>query len=689
MTGPSPGPGAPAARPVPPAGMRPQDIGGLRQVEDPQVSPDGAQVAFVVADVDLAENRERRRVFVGDAAGGRPARPFTAGPDDRLARWSPDGATLAFVSGAGEEPSELCTIPVGAGGERVVLCRLAEPPSEVAWSPDGTRVAFVARDPDPARYGPVGEPRADKDMPARRITHLYSRLDGAGFVADRPKRVMVAAADGSGAPRCLTDGEFQSSGVAWSPDGARLAFVSARHEGWDLDGAVDVYTVAADGSSPPVGLTRTGAAHAAPAFSPDGARLAALVDPSPMDGPRHARVVVLDVASGARRDLTGDLDRNCDPLGAARPPVWDGDRVLCVVEDAGDVHLYAFPATGEGAPEPVVAGRRWVTGFHAAGGTLAFAATTPTRVAELFVRPLGGGPGTGERRLTDVGGPLRARVRFAEPEAYAARSADGTEVPCWAIPPVGAEPGRRSPTLLNVHGGPFASYGNRFFDEFQVQAGAGFGVLYCNPRGSSGYSEAWGRAVRWPGCARDPGSGWGGVDYEDVMACVREGARRFDWVDADRLGVLGGSYGGYMTSWIIGHTDLFEAACSERACNDLLALESTSDVATAFRAYVGATHLEDPGAYLSRSPITFAAHMTTPLLILHSDDDLRCPVGQAEALFAALRLLGREPLLVRFPGEHHELSRSGAPRHRVERMALIVEWFADHLGAAEPPPRAP
>jgi dipeptidyl aminopeptidase/acylaminoacyl peptidase len=245
--------------------------------------------------------------------------------------------------------------------------------------------------------------------------------------------------------------------------------------------------------------------------------------------------------------------------------------------------------------------------------------------------------------------------------------------------PVGAGAGRRYPTLLNIHGGPFTQYGNKFFDEFQIEAGAGFGVVYCNPRGSSGYSEAWGRAIRWPEAKVDPGSGWGGVDFDDVMACVAEAERRFPWIDPGRIGVLGGSYGGYLTSWIIGHTDRFRAACSERACNDLLTLEQTSDIGSSFRACVGKTHLEAPELYQRQSPITYVENMTTPVLILHSEQDLRCPIGQAEELFVALRMLGRDPVMIRFPAESHELSRAGSPRHRVQRAELILDWFKQQL----------
>lgn len=662
------------------SGMQPGDIGAIHHVEDPRVSPDGSTVAYVVSDVELDENRYRRRIFLTGAGEDAPSRQFTAGPRDRSPRWSPDGAFLAFVTDHEDGPAELCVLPVHQGGERVVVARLAEGPSELEWSPDGGRLAFVARDPDPAQYGKVGETRKPKDMPARRITRFFSRLNGQGFVVDRPNRLMTVPVDGSAEPLRLTPGPFEANGLAWAPDGSAIAFASGRHDTWDVDLAVDLFRVPADGSVAPERLTETGPAYASPSWSPDGERLAYLVDPTPVDSPRHLRVGVLDLSTGTHADATGELDRNCGPYGSSRPPVWRDDRLLCQVEDSGNVHLYSFAADGADKPAAVVEGRRWVSGFDVAGDTLALAVTSPTTLNELVVRKVAGlSSAAEERRVTDLTATLRNRAQLAEPLEFVARSADGTEVPCWAIAPVGAEAGQRCPTLLNVHGGPFTSYGNRLFDEFQVQAGAGFGVLFCNPRGSSGYSEAWGRAVRWPGCETDPGSGWGGVDYDDVMACAEEGARRFDWVDPDRLGILGGSYGGYMTSWVIGHTERFAAACSERACNDLLTLEYDSDVASAFRAYIGKSVTEDPEAYARHSPITYVHDMHTPVLILHSEDDLRCPISQAEELFVALRTLERDPVLVRFPGENHELSRSGAPKHRVERAEIILDWFREHL----------
>jgi dipeptidyl aminopeptidase/acylaminoacyl peptidase len=280
---------------------------------------------------------------------------------------------------------------------------------------------------------------------------------------------------------------------------------------------------------------------------------------------------------------------------------------------------------------------------------------------------------------------LTSTLTLAQPERFTARSTGGAEVEAWVLRPSDIEPGTTYPALLNIHGGPFSAYGSSFFDEFQYQSGARYVVIYANPRGSDGYGQAWGDAIRGPKSADPAGSGWGSVDYDDVMAVVDEALRRFDFIDGERLGVLGGSYGGFLTSWIVGHSDRFRAACSERAVNNQLTMSWTSDIGVTFQSgYVGVSHLDDPGEYLRASPITYVHDIHTPLLILHADGDLRCPVEQAEQLFVALRLLGRDVEFVRFPGEGHEMSRSGAPKHRVERGEIILDFFNRHLQPQPP-----
>jgi dipeptidyl aminopeptidase/acylaminoacyl peptidase len=275
-----------------------------------------------------------------------------------------------------------------------------------------------------------------------------------------------------------------------------------------------------------------------------------------------------------------------------------------------------------------------------------------------------------------VGRTFRGGRELPSAERFSATSKDGTSVEAWIVRPADFEPGTRYPILLNVHGGPFTQYGNKFFDEFQVYAGSGYVVVYSNPRGSSGYSEAWGRAIN---TQDEGGSPWGTVDFEDVMA-VLDALERFDFCDPERVGVLGGSYGGYMTSWIVGHSDRFKAACSERAVNQWVSFHGSSDIGPHFaRAYFGRYVWEDFAGQVSMSPATYAADINTPLLILHSENDLRAPIEQGEHLFVSLRLLKKDVEMVRFPAESHELSRSGSPAHRVMRFETILDWFDRYL----------
>ena len=294
-----------------------------------------------------------------------------------------------------------------------------------------------------------------------------------------------------------------------------------------------------------------------------------------------------------------------------------------------------------------------------------------------------------ERQLTDLGAgflsdvpPLAVRAVLGRRRRAAPRSTHGSSRPP-DLRPVRAVPAPCSSSTA----GRSRQYGNRFFDEAQLYARAGYVVLFSNPRGSSGRETAGAGPSPVRSVRTDPGTGWGSVDYEDVMAVRGRGALGATRPStADRLGVLGGSYGGYMTSWIVGHTDRFKAACSERAVNNLLTLESTSDIASYVPDELGVNHVEDPPEYLGRSPISYVQRITTPVLILHSEDDLRCPIEQAEQLFVALRLLGKEVEFVRFPAENHELSRSGSPIHRVQRAEMILEFFAKHLQPTDEEP---
>jgi dipeptidyl aminopeptidase/acylaminoacyl peptidase len=651
--------------------MEAVELGRLVTVDEVRLSPDGGLVAFTVSTLDLEANTTRRAVWMGPTDASAPPAPFTTGSDrDGLPRFSPDGRRLGFTSHRGDDGTTLHVLPVTGPGEPVRVAAWPEEIEALEWSPDGTTFVFAARQPDQAR-----RKQEIRDQPPRRITTLRTRLDSVGWMLDRPRHLFAVAADGTdAAPRLLTDGdEPEVSGLSISPDGALVAFSTARHARWDVDGVRDLWTVPLAGGKA-TRRTTTDATLGAPSFSPDGAQLACTIDlPKGHAGNRLVGVVDLLAEPAAATVLAPDLDRNLQ-TAAFRTPVWMNDElVLVTVEDHGDVHLAVLHADGTGGGVTVVGGKRTVTAYDADGGRIACAVSSPTVQAAVIVLDSDGT----ERQLCELG---RGLV-LSEPIPFQVPTTDGFGmIDAWYVPPLGVAEGEAHPAIVNIHGGPFAQYGNRFFDEFQVEAGAGYGVIACNPRGSSGSGDAWMHAICWPEHPHHPGTGWGTVDADDILAVVDEACRRFPTIDTQRLGVMGGSYGGYMTTWLGARTNRFVAGITERACNDLYALEGgSSDIATVFEGYTGCRWLDDPEAYRSHSPMTYVRDIAMPLLIVHSEGDLRCTIDQADQLFVALRTLDRPVEYLRFPGESHELSRSGAPRHRVQRFEAVLEWFDRHL----------
>ncbi|HEY7263710.1 MAG TPA: S9 family peptidase [Trebonia sp.] len=655
-------------------GMLPADIYRLTGVTEPHISPDGTRVAYQVWWVDEDENSYRGAIWSTalDGPEVEPRRLTWGERRDAAPRWSPDGKWLAFTSSRnGDKAPQQLYVMAADGGEARRLTDGKEDVSQLAWSPDSTRIAFTRRVPD--------DPEEDERKRApRRVRRLYYKFDGEGWLADRRPHIFVASLDGG--VRQLTEGDCEDGEPAWSPDGGQIAFSSMRGERWDIELRNRIYLVSADGGEP-VALTGTDGSCTGASFSPDGIQIAHYYSPDDGTEPRNTQIAVINTDGSDPRLLTAKLDRECRPVSDSMRLCWDDGRIVFTVEDHGSRHAYAVAADGSAQPQLLVGGELVISGFDARDGRVVYAASTHTAFPELYVA---GAPaaGTGGRQLTGVGAAFAADRELAEPERFSTERADATGsgeggVDAWLVRPAGFAPDGRYPVLLSIHGGPFTQYSTGFFDEFQMYAAAGYAVLFANPRGSSGRSEEWGRAIRGP--ANGAGPGWGTVDFQDLMSVVDTALRRYPFLDAERMGVLGGSYGGFMTSWVVSHTDRFKAGISERGVSNMVSLFGSSDIFWDFQRDFGGPMWEHADAWRAMSPASYADRIHTPLLIIHSEQDLRCPIEQGEHLFTLLRLMGREVEMLRFPAEGHELSRSGSPRHRVQRFEAILEWFGRYL----------
>ncbi|WP_097188143.1 S9 family peptidase [Ornithinimicrobium cerasi] len=645
--------------------MQPSDLTKIRTLSSPTVSADGRAVVYVVSRPDVDENRYRSSLWRLrlDAEGspeGDPVR-LTRGTRDSSPVHSPDGTLVAFLRAGEDGPPQLHVLPAGGGDAR----RLTEHKlgvSEPVWSPDGRRIAYAARVPEEGRYGTDDKVKPDQEAP-RLIEHSRYLSDGLGYLLDRPSKIFVVDlgalpaddepdADALPEPTQLTTGDGDDSGPVWLAQD-RVGFVAARdgRGSWRPDTLVsDLCSVDLRGK----GFQRhtDGTASVGGALvSTDGTVVYSAGDLGASGQDFVARNAVLRDLGRPEAPLT---DAETDHLACA-PALGAEGTLVAALEHRGDT-LVRDVGTGH----VLLDGHVSVSAVAVGGGVVAAVAGTRTSYSELFLGRVGGrlAPVTDlARHLTGTAVPL-------EPEELATEAADGYPVHGWLVRPTGRAPRKAGhPVVLMIHGGPYTQYSGNLFDEAQVLAGAGYAVVLGNPRGGSGYGATHGRAVK---------EAIGTVDVADLTALL-DHALTLPGLDGSRVGVMGGSYGGLMTTWLVGHSDRFTAAISERAVNAWDSFAGTSDIGWFFGdEYVGA-HAHE------QSPLTWADSIRTPTLVIHSERDFRCPLEQGQRLYARLRRNGVPTKLLVFPGEGHELSRSGQPRHRVQRFEHILAWWAEHL----------
>ena len=636
--------------------MQPRDLTRIHTLTDPALHRDRRRVAFTVRVMDLDGDEYRSRIWLHD---GDEVRPFTSGPCDTSPRWAPDGTRLAFLRTSSDE-NDIPQLAVmrSDGGEAAILTDFPLGAGGFAWSPDGSVLCVegIFWIPELADLDPE-----ERSRRARRITHPQWDRDGDGWLYDRRRHLFLISVDGTSRIRPLTSGDFDATRPRWHPDGDRVAFVSARHPGRHFDSGKQAWEVPVEGGDPRP-LVEVGW-WLDVSYRGDGC-VHVTGHPDPWAWPDIPRVHRLE-PDGSLVDLTGHADRPVVSHPTPAEIAWlDDERFLCLMEDRGRVHAVAVDPRGR--CEVTVGGDRWVTGASAEGAdAVAFVATDPTDPGELFMLRRGG-----EARLTGLNASFRDEVPLAAPRAFTF-SSGGNEVDGWIYLPPGDDP---APLLLNVHGGPATQYGWSFLDEFQVYATAGYGVVATNPRGSSGRGVDWVRAVVGTWHEDMP------PDLADLRAAVDAALDLEPRLDADRLGVMGGSYGGFITTRLLADDDRFRSAVVERALLSWLSFAGTSDIGSYFdRMYLEA-QLPDAWERLwEASPISRAHRIRTPTLVLHSEADRRCPIEQAEQLFVLLQRQGVPSELLRFPDEGHELSRSGRPSRRLERFEHILRWHASHL----------
>jgi dipeptidyl aminopeptidase/acylaminoacyl peptidase len=675
------------------------DLYAFRWIASPQISPDGSRIVYTLVTVNSKHDNYETSLWIIPSSGG-PVRQLTSGTRDSGARWSPDGHTLAFLRAPELKDKDGKPLPAQIyllsmdGGEARALTDIPKGAVSFVWAPDGHSIAFLSTTL-PKDFDKKKDGKDEEESDVRVIVNAGYRMNGEGYIdSGRPSHIWTVAVPDAVASaqkaKQVTTGEFSGSDIVWSRDGAKIYFTSNRvREPYYEPPHDEIYTVGATGGDVTRIAAIDGPIHAV-SLSPDGNRIAFIgsINHGPNMPERsysQPDLFVTSVDAGATPknlttaydfDIGGGVGGDQAPPRASgsSKPYWsaDGRQIFVDSAEEGRANLKRVDAEA-GKVDNLTSGDHDVFSYSATpdGAKAAVLISTPTNIGDLFLLDTASGR---LEQLTHINAELFASLNPTPPEMIWYKSFDGRRIQAWVQRPPDFTPGKKYPLILDIHGGPHAAYGYTFDHEFQWMAAKGYVVLYPNPRGSTSYGQEFGNVIQYH---------YPGDDFKDLMAGVDELIAR-GWVDPARLGVTGGSGGGVLTNWTVGHTDRFKAAVSQRSIADWRDFWYTADFTLFTPFWFRGAPWEQEADFKERSPITYVEKIVTPLMLIEGESDMRTPPGAGgEQMFRALKYLKKPVVMVRFPGETHELSRSGKPVHRVERLQHIVAWFDKYLEGQE------